>query len=131
MGDDASFSIGVYKRILFCSKKKKTYQHAPPATRTAAWLRTVYAVARRRYAGAYDVFVVRSAANPESDNAALVCNRLIERIAAFSARIFSRRHVLLRNNAAFAKRTRDPPRPPAPAPAAAAAGAPPAAPAPP
>ncbi len=114
------------------ARSNPPYQHdALVATRTAAWLRTVSAVARRRYAGAYDVFVVRSAANPESDNAALACNRLIECIAAFSARIFSRRHVLLRNNAAFAERTRDPPRPPAPAPAAAAAGAPPAAPAPP
>jgi hypothetical protein len=114
------------------ARSNPPYQHvALVATRTAAWLRTVSAVARRRYAGAYEVFVVRSAANPESDNAALACNRLIERIAAFSARIFSRRHVLLRNNAAFAKRTRDPPRPPAPAPAAAAAGAPPAPPAPP
>lgn len=108
------------------ARSNPPYQHdAAVAARTAAWLHTVSTVARRRYAGAYEVFVVRSAAIPEFDTASLACNRLIERIAAFNAQIFSRRHALLRNNAEFARRSRDPPAP-APAAAAGAQHAPPA-----
>ena len=108
------------------ARSNPPYQHdAAVAARTAAWLHTVSTVARRRYAGAYEVFVVRSAAIPEFDTTSLACNRLIERIAAFNAQIFSRRHALLRNNAEFARRSRDPPAP-APAAAAGAQHAPPA-----
>jgi len=38
----------------------------------------------------------------------LLCSRLFECTATFSLRIFSRRHVLLRSNIAFAARARDP-----------------------
>jgi hypothetical protein len=108
------------------ARSNPPYQHdAAVAARTAAWLHTVSTVARRRYAGAYEVFVVRSAAIPEFDTASLACNRLIERIAAFNAQIFSRRHALLRDNSEFARRSRDPPAP-APAAAAGAQHAPPA-----
>ena len=94
------------------ARSNPPYQHnAVVAARTAAWLHTVSAVARRRYAGAYEVFVVRSAAVPEFDTASFACNRLIERIATFNACVFSRRHVLLRDNAEFANRSRDPPAP--------------------
>lgn len=100
------------------ARSNPPYQHnAAAAARTAAWLNTVSAVARRHYAGAYEVFVVRSAAIPSFDTASLACNRLIECIATFNARVFSRRHALLRDNVEFANRSRDPPAP------AAAAGA--------
>ena len=106
------------------ARSNPPYQHdATVAARTAAWLCTVSSVARRCYAGAYEVFVVHSAAMPEFDTAALACNRLIECIATFNARVFSRRHALLRDNAEFANRSRDPP---APAVAAGAQHAPPA-----
>ena len=101
------------------ARSNPPYHHDPAvAAATASWLRIVSAVARRRYAGAYEVFVVRSAADPALDRASSVCNRLIECIARFNARIFSQRHALLRDNAEFAGRTRDPPRPPRPGPAA-------------
>ena len=104
------------------ARSNPPYQHdAAVAERTAMWLRTVSSVARRLYAGAYEVFVVRSVADPESDAAPRACNRLIERIAAFNARTFSRRHALLRNNADYVNRSRDPPA--VAAAAAAAAGA--------
>ena len=100
------------------ARSNPPYQHnAAVAARTAAWLNTVSAVARRHYAGAYEVFVVHSAAIPTFDTASLACNRLIECIATFNARVFSRRHALLRDNVEFANRSRDPPAP------AAAAGA--------
>jgi hypothetical protein len=71
------------------------------------------AVARRRYAGACELFVCRAlCSHPETNNAALVCNRLVQHIAAFNARVFLRRYVILRNDA-FATRTCDPPRLPA------------------
>ena len=67
------------------ARSNPPYQHdAAVAERTAMWLRTVSSVARRLYAGAYEVFVVRSVADPESDAAPRACNRLIERIAAFN-----------------------------------------------
>jgi hypothetical protein len=86
------------------------------AQRTASWLRAVSNTAKRRFEGAYQRFILRDGVDvgPDDEQRFLLCNRLLECVAAFSSRIFSRRHVLLRTNAAFADRTRDPAPPPAP-----------------
>ena len=87
------------------------YDHdARTAERTSSWLRAVSNAAKRRFEGAYQRFILRDGneVGPDDEHRFLLCNRLIECIATFSSRIFSRRHVLLRTNAAFAARSRDP-----------------------
>ena len=93
------------------------YDHdARTAERTVSWLRAVSKTAKRHFEGAYQRFILRDGddVGPDDEQRFLLCSRLLERIAAFSAHIFSRRHVLLRTNAAFADRSRDPAPPPAP-----------------
>ena len=70
----------------------------------------------RRFEGFYQRFNMRDGndVGPDDEQRFLLCSRLLECIATFSSRIFSRRHVLLRTNAAFAARSRDPVPPPAP-----------------
>jgi len=86
------------------------------AERTSSWLRAVSNTAKRRFEGAYQRFILRDGADigPDDEQRFLLCSRLLECIATFSSCIFSRRHVLLRANAAFAERSRDPALPPAP-----------------
>ena len=93
------------------------YNHdARTAERTASWLRAVFNTAKRRFEGAYQRFILRDGndVGPDDEQRFLLCSRLLECVATFSSRIFSRRHVLLRTNAAFAARSRDPVPPPAP-----------------
>ena len=88
------------------------YTHdAQIAARTSNWLNAVARQARRRFAGAYQRFILeRGHADDHVDEQkSVLCQRLLECIALYSARVFSRRRALLRRDAAFATRARDPP----------------------
>ena len=82
------------------------------AVSTAAWLRAVAKRAKRRLplVGATARVVRPGSAAPGAldDKESVLCTRVFERIAAYIARVFSRRSKLLRHDAAFRARTRDP-----------------------